>query len=398
MIKYIKMFKYKILKGDIMGFIKAFSNALSGSFADQWKEFIVPMDDVPATVSVYKAVLNAKNNNRGVNTKNSDNIITNGSKIIVPEGTALITMQDGAITGCITEPGGFIYYSDSQDSKSFFTSEGIVSSTLKTSWERFKYSGTPSTEQMAIYVNLKEIPGNKFGTQSNIYWFDSYINAQVGAKTRGVYSIKITDPILFIKNFVPITYLRPESSYFDMEYGKDETSKQLFNEIVSSLSSAFSNYINSSDKNNRIMKIQSDQVGFAKFLSEVVENDYNWKSDRGIQIIKVAISGIDYDEETRKLLTDVNKAEALSGNRGNSFMKQSIARGLEEAGNHSGGANIAFMGMGINALNNATEEINNRLEKFDINIEQLKKLKKLLDEEIITQEEFEEAKKKYLGI
>lgn len=381
-----------------MGFIKAFSNALSGTFADQWKEFIAPMGDVPSTASVYRATLNVKNNNRGVNVKNSDNIITNGSKIIVPEGTALITMQDGAITGCITEPGGFIYSSDSQDSKSFFTSEGIISSTLKTSWERFKYSGTPSTEQMAIYVNLKEIPGNKFGTQSDIYWFDSYINAQVGAKTRGVYSIQITDPILFIKNFVPITYLRPESSYFDMEYGKDETSTQLFNEIVSSLSSAFSNYINNSDKNNRIMKIQSDQVGFAKFLSEVVERDYNWKSDRGIEIIKVAISGIDYDEETRKLLTDVNKAEALSGDRGNSFMKQSIARGLEEAGNHSGGSNIAFMGMGINALNNATGEINNQVENIDINVEQLKKLKKLLDEEIITKEEFEKAKKKYLGI
>ena len=83
-----------------MGFIKAFSNALSGSFADQWKEFIVPMDNVPSTVSVYRAVLNVKNNNRGVNEKNNDNIITNGSKFIVPEGTALITMQDGAITSC----------------------------------------------------------------------------------------------------------------------------------------------------------------------------------------------------------------------------------------------------------------------------------------------------------
>ena len=43
-----------------MGFIKAFSNALSGSFVDQWKEFIVPMDNVPSTVSVYRAVLNVK--------------------------------------------------------------------------------------------------------------------------------------------------------------------------------------------------------------------------------------------------------------------------------------------------------------------------------------------------
>lgn len=381
-----------------MGFIKAFSNALSGSFADQWKEFIVPMDNVPSTVSVYRAVLNVKNNNRGVNEKNNDNIITNGSKFIVPEGTALITMQDGAITSCITEPGGYIYSSNSQDSKSFFSDGGIISSTLETSWERFKYGGIPNTEQIAIYINLKEIPGNKFGTQSDIYWYDSYINAQVGAKTRGVYSIKITDPILFVKNFVPIKYLRPESSYFDMEYGKDEISIQLFNEIVSSLSSAFSNYINSSDKDNRIIKIQTDQVGFAKSLSEIVERDYKWKLERGIEITKVAIAGIDYDEESRKLLSDVNKAEALLGDRGNSFMKQSIARGLEEAGKHSDGANIAFMGMGINAFNNAMGEINKQTESRDINVEQLKKLKELFDEGVITQEEFDKAKKKYLGI
>ena len=43
-----------------MGFIKAFSNALGGSFADQWKEFFVPMSNVPSTASVYRAVLNVK--------------------------------------------------------------------------------------------------------------------------------------------------------------------------------------------------------------------------------------------------------------------------------------------------------------------------------------------------
>ena len=381
-----------------MGFIKAFSNALSGSFADEWKEFIVPMYNVPSTASVYRAVLNVKNNNRGVNEKNSNNIITNGSKIIVPEGTSLITIQDGAITSCITEPGGYIYSSNSQDSKSFFSEEGIISSTLKTSWERFKYAGIPNTEQIAIYINLKEIPGNKFGTRSDIYWYDSYINAQVGAKTRGVYSIKITDPILFVKNFVPIKYLRPEVNYLDMEYGKDEISIQLFNEIVSSLSSAFSNYINNADKDNRIIKIQTDQIGFAKSLSEIVERDYKWKTERGIEITKVAIAGIDYDEESKKLLNDVNKAEALSGDRGNSFMKQSIARGLEEAGKHSGGENMAFIGMGISTLNNVTREINEQVESRDINVEQLKKLKELFDEGVITQEEFDKAKKKMLGI
>ena len=113
-----------------MGFIKAFTGALGGTFADQWKDFIVP-EAAPATAAIFGAVKKGTDAGRGSNTKGSENIITNGSKIVVPEGCALITMQDGAITGCITEVGGFIYNSDDQNSQSFLAGDGFISSTLK---------------------------------------------------------------------------------------------------------------------------------------------------------------------------------------------------------------------------------------------------------------------------
>ena len=69
------------------------------------------------------------------------------------------------------------------------------------------------------------------------------------------------------------------------------------------------------------------------------------------EIVRVAIQAIEYDEDTKKLLSDVKKADALSGARGNSFMQQSVARGFQAAGENGGGAaNMAFMGMGINAV------------------------------------------------
>ena len=151
-----------------MGFIKAFTGALGGAFADQWKDFYVPMQGVPGTAAIFPAVPQGTNAGRGSNTKGSNNIITNGSKIVVPEGTALITLQDGAITGCITEPGGFIFASDDPNSKSMFAGDGIISSTLGQSWERFKFGGQPGSQQAAYYVNLREIPNNRFGTQSEI--------------------------------------------------------------------------------------------------------------------------------------------------------------------------------------------------------------------------------------
>jgi len=172
------------------------------------------MAGVPATAGIYPAVASGTNNGRGENTKGSNNIISDGSKIIVPEGMALITMQEGGVTGLITEPGGFTFTSNDVNAKSIFSGDGIISSLITQSWERFKYGGQPGSQHTAFYVNLKEIPNNRFGTQSEIYWDDAYLNAQVGAVTRGTYTLRIVDPILFIKNFVPATYLS-EGRVFD---------------------------------------------------------------------------------------------------------------------------------------------------------------------------------------
>lgn len=393
-----------------MGFIKAFTGALGGTFADEWKDFYVPRGNVPATAAIFGAEKKGTDAGRGENTKGSENIITNGSKIVVPEGTALITLQDGAITGCITEPGGFIFQSNDQNSQSFLAGNGIISSTLKTSWERFKFGGIPAAEQIAIYVNLKEIPGNMFGTQSEIYWDDAYMNSQVGAITRGTYSLKIVDPILFVKNFVPADYLRPNAPVFDFADMDNVAGTQLFNEVVGSLSAAFSNYTNDPDKGNRITKIQGDQIGFANSLSQAVEDGYRWKSDRGLEIVKVAITAIEYDEDTKRLLSDVKKADALSGTRGNSFMQQSVARGFQAAGENNGAAGMAFMGMGINGTANTIGAFNQPAQPIqqptaqqapstaEDPYEKLTKLKQLVDANVITQEEFDEAKKKLLGL
>lgn len=393
-----------------MGFIKAFTGALGGTFADEWKDFYVPRGNVPATAAIFGAEKKGTDAGRGENTKGSENIITNGSKIVVPEGTALITLQDGAITGCITEPGGFIFQSNDQNSQSFLAGNGIISSTLKTSWERFKFGGIPAAEQIAIYVNLKEIPGNMFGTQSEIYWDDAYMNSQVGAITRGTYSLKIVDPILFVKNFVPADYLRPNAPVFDFADMDNVAGTQLFNEVVGSLSAAFSNYTNDPDKGNRITKIQGDQIDFANSLSQAVEEGYRWKSDRGLEIVKVAITAIEYDEDTKRLLSDVKKADALSGARGNSFMQQSVARGFQAAGENNGAAGMAFMGMGINGTANTIGAFNQPAQPIqqptaqqasstaEDPYEKLTKLKQLVDANVITQEEFDEAKKKLLGL
>lgn len=399
-----------------MGFIKAFTGALGGTFADQWKDFYAPRQGVSGTVGLYPAVPSGTNAGRGENTKGSENIITNGSKIIVPEGTALITIQDGAITGLVAEPGGFIFSSDDPNSQSMFAGNGIFGQTLKQTWERVKFGGQPGSQQLAFYVNLKEIPNNKFGTQSEIYWDDAFFGTQVGAVTRGTYTLKIVDPLLFVKNFVPSKYLQPNAPEFDFADMDNDAGTQLFNEVVGTLSAAFSNYTNDPSKGNRISKIQADQIGFAQAMSQAVEDAYQWKTTRGLEIVKTAILAIEYDEDTKELMKDVKKADALSGSRGNSFMQQAVARGMQSAGENGGGANMAFMGMGMNVAGGMMggmqqqptsssyqpafgqqQAVTDQQTPQDPTTKLLE-MKKLLDAGAITQEDYDKIKNQLLGL
>lgn len=416
-----------------MGFIQAFKGSLGGTLADQWKDFYGPMPGVSATAAVFPGYPKGVNNDRGANYKGNENVITNGSKVIVPEGTALVTIQDGAITNIITEVGGYEYRTDDPNSKSIFAGDGAVGSLIKSTWEKFKFGGIPATNQLVFYVNLKEIPNNRFGTQSEIYWDDAFFGTQVGAITRGTYTLKIVDPILFIKNFVPVKYVTTGAEPFDLSDMDNDAAEQLFNEVVGSLSAAFSNYTNDPSRGNRMSRIQGDQIGFAQSLSLAVEDAYQWRTSRGIEIEKTAIMAIEYDEDTKKLMSDVKKADSLSGNRGNAFFQQAAARGMQAAGESGGGANMAFMGLGMNAAGNmmagtqqpntagsyqpnfGAGQVNQNQQQQDPNqtqqntapqqnqaqedpTEKLIKMKKLLDAGVITEEEFNKIKSDLLGL
>jgi len=424
-----------------MGFIRAFTGAIAGTFADQWLDFIGPTAGVAATVAIIPSTQHGHSRGRGSRNRSSSNVISNGSRIIVPEGMAMITLQDGAITGLIAEPGGYTYTTDEQNSKSIFAGDGILSSTIKTSWERFKFGGIASVDQRVIYVNLREIPNNKFGTQSEIYWDDAFFGTQVGAVTRGTYTLRIVDPILFIKQFVPNKYLLENGPLFDFADMDNDAGAQLFSEVVGSLAGAFSNYTNDSSKGNRMSRIQGDSVGFAQSLAQAVEENFRWQSGRGLFIERVVIKAIEYDAGTKQLMAKVREADAMGGARANTFMQMSAARGIEAMGSNPGGGamGMGFMNMGMQAAGGMMQGLQQQTQqqpRFDPMtgqplqpqfdpmtgqplvaqtaqsaaphadqtvikenpVEKLKQMKELMDLGIISQEEFDKAKSQFLGI
>ena len=382
-----------------MGLIQAVVGSVGGMLADQWKDFYTVPAGLPSTAALFAAVPQGTNAGRGSNTKGSSNIITNGSKIVVPEGYGLLLFQDGKITGFAAEAGGYEWRSDDINSQSIFAGDGIVSPLIKQSWERFKFGGQPGSQQAAFFVSLKELPDNRFGTQSEIYWDDGFLNTQVGAVTRGSYTLKIVDPILFVKNFVPASYLQP-GQVFDFTDLDNAAAAQLFNEVVGSLAPAFSLYTNDPSKGNRITKLQQDSLGFARSLSDAVENGYQWKSDRGLVIAKTAIISIEYDANTRELLKTVQRADALSGARGNSNLQASVAQGIQSAGETSGAAGLMGIGMasGMMGVGNMQQPVAPAAPAADDPIAKLKKAKEMLELGLITQDDYDALKSKALGL
>ena len=290
-----------------------------------------------------------------------------------------------------------------------------MDSIVRQSWERFKFGGRPGSQQTAIFVALKELPNNRFGTQSEIYWDDAFFNTQVGAITRGTYTLKITDPLTFIRNFVPASVIGGRA-VFDFTDIDNPAGEQLFNEVVGSLAPAFSMYTNDPAKGNRIARLQQDSVGFAQSLSAAVEENYRWRTDRGLEIVKTAIISIEYDENTRELLRNVQRADALSGSRGNSNLQASVAAGIEAAGENAGpgglvGMGMATGGMGLGGLQQPTMPQGQQPPAAapaaspapaepaaEDPMAMLKRAKDMLDAGLITQEDYDAVKAKALGL
>jgi membrane protease subunit (stomatin/prohibitin family) len=155
------------------------------------------------------------------------------------------------------------------------------------------------------------------------------------------------------------------------------------------------------------MSIQQDSVGFSSALAKAVEQGYEWGDSRGLEILKVTIVGIEYDENTKELLKTVQRADALSGNRGNANLQASVAQGIQSAGSVDGAGGILGLGVAAGSIGLAgmmqTQpdqiQTNNSTSSSDSDlVATLEKLKKALDAGLISQSDFDAAKAKALGL
>lgn len=315
-----------------MGIIKAVANAIGGGFADQWLEVYEANDMGEHTVFTDGVLIR-----KGQNTKGTGNTISNGSIIHVYDNQFMMLVDGGKVVDYTAEPG--YYKVDNSSMPSLFNGE--LGETVKETFSRIKYGGQTPTAQKVFFVNLQEIKGIKFGTRNPINYFDNFYNAELFLRAHGTYSVKITNPLQFYAEVIPRNKDRVNF---------EEIGDQYISEFLEALQAAINQM---SADGTRISYVTSKAMELGKYMQDILDED--WTQLRGMEIQKVGIASVSYDEESQKLINMRNEGAMLGSdfNVMRGMAVKNLTEGVRDAGSNAAGAMNGFMGvgMGMNAMN-----------------------------------------------
>lgn len=327
-----------------MGLIKAVMAGVGSTLADTWKEYFC-CESMPADVLVAKGV--KKNDKKSSNTKGNDNIITNGSVIVVNEGQCMIIVDQGQVVEICAEPGEYTYDMSSEPSI-FDGGLSGIKETFKIMGKRITFGGTAAHDQRIYYFNTKEITDNKFGTPTPVPFRVNYQDLgrsfTVGLRCNGIYSYRIVDPLLFYTNVC---------GNVSSAYTRAQLDNTLHSEFMSHLQPAFAKLSDTLTYD----QLPNNTLAVTAAMREIFKAE--WRDTRGIEISSVAIRSVSIPKEDEDR---IKKYEDIAWNRDplNAAAKTVEAQNdaMVKAAGNPGGAAMGLFGMnmaqqagGMNAQN-----------------------------------------------
>ena len=376
-----------------MGIVKAFSGAISGTFADQWKE-IITADAFSEHTLVAPGILKKKNKGRGSDDKGSDGIISNGSKIFVPENCAAFIFSQSGIEEIIQEPGGYVY---KKGQSSVLNGDGVRRSIFGQIWDRVGYGGISSEEKRVAFVNMREIRNIKFETKGPQAYNDVFYDTDLEILAHGTFSIKIDNAELFIRKYVP-------ANVFNYTVDNDVVRSQLLSEFMQSFIVA----LNTLSGTYRVSQLpaQANKISSAILIDN--QNAGTWSERFGFSIVKVSIESIKYTDDSRDLIKKYteNKLklkayEGISQEASDIAAQQKIAEGIQSYGLGNAGGMLFGMNLAQTLSyrpthREDTRDLHDTKDDGDDVIKTIRKYKQLFDEGLITNKEFTTLKSKLL--
>ena len=227
------------------------------------------------------------------------------------------------------------------------------------------------------FVSTRQFIDNKWATKNPIMKRDSEFN-MARIRAFGKFSFRITDVALFMREIfgtkgIVLTY-----------------------DIVSYLSSmvteAFSVAIGESQ-----LSVLDLAAEYRKIASMMQERLNEQTGAIGVQFSDILVENVSLPDEVEKLI-DEQSGIGMAKQDMEAFMQYQTARAMRDASKQKGG--LAGLGAGMALGNTMAKNIQNVSATQDSSkskAEQLRELKSLLDEGILTQEEFDAEKKTILA-
>ena len=314
-----------------MGLIKALTNSAGSVVGDQFKEFVT-CPTVDNNVLMVRGVVSHGEGNSNP----TEGVITNGSKIAVPQGWAMMLVDNGAIKEFTSEPGEFIY--DSGTEPTIFhggLGKGILDS-IKTLGSRITYGGQAARDQRVYYVNLLNVTGNKFGSaQPKKITDEKY--GMIEVTFFGEYAYKVDDPVALVGNILGAN--AKDQVRFDEVVGS-----QFKNEFVEQISKAIA----------EVMRLKKVSFGDMQMYGSDISDKMNeilsptWKAKYGIIVTDVAMGDINVTDESMARINKIDDATIFSDAKLQSgLMATASAEALTTAAGNANGAMMGFAGMNL---------------------------------------------------
>ena len=323
-----------------MGLIKALTSATSSALGDQFKEFI-SCPTVANDVLIQRGIVQHGEGNKNF----TDGVISNGSTIAVPQGMAMMIIDNGEIKEFTAEPGTFTW--DTSTEPSIFTGglgQGILN-TFKTLGKRFTYGGQEAKDQRVYFVNIKTIVGNTFGSAQPETIYDP-VYGSVEITYNGEYAIKVADPVIFVNNIIGAN---PKDTITFDDAFKTDGKNMLKSKFAQKVSEAISNIMVM--HNISFNRIQAYKGDVTDQMNKILDEE--WTQKYGIVVEDVALR-INASEESRRIVQEMDADVARTTRMGQVYsdnmvgtMAAASAEAMKGAANNEGGAMMGFMGMNL---------------------------------------------------
>jgi membrane protease subunit (stomatin/prohibitin family) len=244
--------------------------------------------------------------------------------------------------------------------------------------------GTKSPFRSEVYfLNMKLFPNLKWGTSEPILFKDRELQ-MIRIRSFGIFSIQISDPILFLNKIVGT-----QEYYVDAEI-----EDYLKNIIITRLTDVFGVQIKS------IFDLPQNFNELSLAIKLKIKSDFD---ALGLKIHDFLVNSISVPREVQEMI-DARSGMAAVGDM-NQFLKFKAALAMEAAAeNPNGGASTgvgvgAGMGMGfmLPQMLSGSMQTGPSGQVSNGPMDKLKKLKELLDLDVLSKEEYDIKKEKLLG-